>query len=501
MLRSLTRNRPGILGSLPRVSLLGGVGLLLGAACLFVSPLWTLVGLLVLGLLLLALKRPEVLALVYLLLTSTVTRVTRALSVSLGFGTFYLTDALLLLAFGIIVTRVLAERKFQTRRTPLDWALLLFVGASLLSTIVAVRTGSLPWRQSLGEVRIVLGYLLFFVVTNLVRGEHQLRNLVRGLIALAAAVAVATIVQYAVGQSDVLLAGRIEELATEGTEIVGVARVIPPGQSLLVVGFTLVLATLVLDTSGFLDVARVFLLGLLGTAIVITFFRASWVVVALTTIAVIASAGRRDKQRLILWAIIAVMVLGIVGGLTALKPESQARALVQAALERLQTLAEPATYESPSSSLRWRDFEYSYAIPEIMSSPFIGLGLGARYRPFVPPRDYEGFDGRDFIHNGHVWVVLKAGLFAYIGLMYFSLGIVFRGLRRWRRMREAWMRGLVLGSALVFMGALIVSNIEPYVMTASWTPVLAVVAGINEVALRIDGEQTSRLRTTDFHER
>jgi hypothetical protein len=481
-------------------AVIGGVGLLLGVACVFVSPSRTLVGLLGLGFILLVFKRPELLPLAYLLATSSVTRVTKALSVSLGFGTLYVTDAFLVLIFGLVVARALAESDFKILSTPLDWPLLLFAGASFVSTGVAISTGSLPWKQSLGEVRTVMGYLLFFGVTNLVRDKRQLKLLVRGLIVIAGMVAVATIAQYVMGQSEAILAGRIEGLDTEGELIAGVTRVIPPGQSLLVVGFTFVFVTLVLDRSGLSDTLRASVLGLLGTAILMTFFRASWVAVGLTVAVVVGLAGGRDRKRVVQLGIVAAIAVGGVAGAVALDPESRGGEFIRAAVGRLGSLANRATYEDPGSSLRWRDFEYSYAVPHIMASPVVGLGLGARYRPFVPPRDYAGFDGRDFIHNGHVWVLLKGGLLAYIGLMAFSIGVVHRGLKGWRRLEDPSMRGIAAACALVFVGMLIVSIVEPYIMTPSWTPVLGVVAGINEAGLEIAMQGRPSVRISEMRE-
>jgi O-antigen ligase len=120
----------------------------------------------------------------------------------------------------------------------------------------------------------------------------------------------------------------------------------------------------------------------------------------------------------------------------------------------------------------------------------VGLGLGASYRPLTP-KDYENFDGRTFIHNGHVYILLKSGIFGYVGLLWFLLGVLVRGLRHWRRIPEPYTSGIVLAFALTSLGVLIVSLVEPYVMTSGWTPVIGVIAGINEVALKMVSQENS----------
>ena len=73
--------------------------------------------------------------------------------------------------------------------------------------------------------------------------------------------------------------------------------------------------------------------------------------------------------------------------------------------------------------------------------------MGFRYRPLTSA-DWEGYDGRRFVHNGHVYVLLDAGLIGYLGLLSFLLGILFRGLKNWRRMPEPYIRGVVLAFSL-----------------------------------------------------
>jgi len=164
--------------------------------------------------------------------------------------------------------------------------------------------------------------------------------------------------------------------------------------------------------------------------------------------------------------------------------------LARAAFARLSTLANPLTYEDPNSSLRWRDFEYGYALTQILTNPILGLGLGAKYRPLTS-KDYEGFDGRGFIHNGHLYIMLKSGILAYVALLWFLLAVLIRGLSNWQRIPDPYIRGIVVAFALTSLGVLIVSNVEPYLMTSGWTPVIGIIAGINEVALRKASQLTS----------
>ena len=171
------------------------VGLLLGLLTAWITPAWTFGILIGITFLAIGLKRPEIFILAYLVLTASIIQQTRAQSVSLGFGTVYFTDMLIFLLFGTILMRSLAESRFRLVSTPLDIPLLIFLVTSFVSTILAVTNGSVLFLQSLGEVRVVGSYLLFFAVTNLVRDKRQVMLLIEGLLGLAVLVAVTTIIR------------------------------------------------------------------------------------------------------------------------------------------------------------------------------------------------------------------------------------------------------------------------------------------------------------------
>ena len=469
------------------------LGLILGMAALVCSPLWVLIALVGGGMTLATLKRPEFLPLAFLVLTSTVIRVGQAPSFSIGFGTVYLTDVVFLFSLGYITAHLMRNPNFKIVRTPLDWPLLVFWGASLISTVIAIKGLSLPWKDSLNEIRVATGYLIFFAVTNLVRNKRQLALLIRGFLFLATIVALAMIAQYLFGRSWVILAGRVEDVVVEGQgEVLARgARIIPPGQSIIMVAFTAVFASSVLDKA---SVIRFVQCALLALALIMTFFRASWVVIGVTMVVILLLARGQERKRLFVPGLVAIALGSIVFTAIVHQPDSRAANLAHAAFERGFTLFVSGTYNSTThSSLRWRDFEYSYALAHILANPFIGLGLGARYRPLTL-RDHKNFDGRSFIHNGHIFVLLKSGVFGYLGLLWFILGVFVRGLRRWRGISEPYLRGIVLAFALTSMGVLIVSIVEPYLMILGWTPVIGIIAGINEIVLGQRSKERSAFR-------
>ncbi|HJZ06163.1 MAG TPA: O-antigen ligase family protein, partial [Patescibacteria group bacterium] len=148
------------------------------------------------------------------------------------------------------------------------------------------------------------------------------------------------------------------------------------------------------------------------------------------------------------------------------------------------------TFEDPQSSLRWRDFEYSYALPQIASHPLTGLGLGSSYRPFVPGKDWAGHDRTRFIHNGYLHIMVKSGLLAFLCFFSFSLVSLWRGFKFWRQVYDRQFQAIVLGFTLAFLGILIGSFVSAMIVKSYWTPVIGIMLGINEVILKFWREKS-----------
>jgi O-antigen ligase len=165
-------------------------------------------------------------------------------------------------------------------------------------------------------------------------------------------------------------------------------------------------------------------------------------------------------------------------------PDSQAAKLVTGSFARLSTLW--STNTLGESSLQWRFIENEYALTQIISHPLLGIGLGANYRPWDPRIDHPrmGWDARGFIHNGHLWTLLKTGLLGYVSLMWLSVVFLIRGFRYWRSISNLEMRGIMLGFTLAYMGLLIAAIVNGIFRNWIWTPVIGIMMGFNEVVLR-----------------
>jgi O-antigen ligase len=226
----------------------------------------------------------------------------------------------------------------------------------------------------------------------------------------------------------------------------------------------------------------------MGMALLLTFLRSYWaalIVVILLIVYLVRGAGR---QRFIGWGLVAISSAVLFLLVAFNSPGSRVSTLLGASWDRFSTLGRGGTFKGEDSSVDWRKIETEYAFSAIASSPVIGLGMGAKYRPLDSRIDYRDADGilKDFrghIHNGHLWILLQSGLLGYLSLMWLSLAFLLRGFRYWRSIPNSRMQGVVLGFTLAYLAVLIAAGANSSFMQWRWTTVIGIIMGINEVVL------------------
>jgi O-antigen ligase len=473
-----------------------GFGLILGIACLRFS-VWLVFGISVAALFIYAAcKRPEIAVVGILMATSTIIFEEQLPLISVGGMSLHIPDFLLLSLLGLIALRLVTDPEFKLVRTPLDRPLLIFYAVTLLSTFMAIGQASVDALVARRGIRVLSYYLIFFVVTNLVRGLRQLDFLLKGLFSLATVVAGAMVVQFLLGKSLRLLPGRVESLRTRGAMYEDITRILPPGWSIVLVSLVAILCILILESGRPHGTLRFLQLALLGMALLVTFLRSYWAALIIVFVLLAFLLDRPDRQRLLRWGAVgigsAVMILAIVLS----DPGSRASRLLGASLERLGTLGRSGTFQGEDSSLAWRKIENRYAVAAIASHPLVGLGIGAKYRPKDPRLDPRGSDASayDFsghVHNGHLWILLQSGLLGYLSLMWLSVVFLTRGFKHWRHIAGDRMRGVYLGFTLAYVVILIAATANSTFMQWRWTPVIGIMMGINELILRKFGRDRS----------
>jgi MFS family permease len=476
--------------TLTQLAVAGIIGLALGTANILFSPRMVLIAAIGIFGMLVALKRPEMVFLSMIVVFSTIVDVNIVPLIPIGVGSLNLFDAALLLFAGLIIMRSMVEPDFKLIYSPLTLPLIGFYFFAAFSTLIAILQSTLATTPAFREMRYITYYLMVLVIVNLIREERQVKLLIRGFFILATFVAVAMIIQYAIGSSFVFIYGRVETLTRDGQSVAGVARLIPSGRYLILVAFITMTMWLVLEPSRMLKVFPVLQWVALAVAVILTFNRNFWISSLLVFFIFGALTDRQVRKNLLKWSLVMLVLLSIIPVLAFFAPDSEGALLLKSTFDRMISVFSTDTYEDAhdsnlaASSLAFRAIEDEYASPYLTPPSLIGIGMGAQYRPFDPALDWEQFDGRGYIHNAHLWVIIKAGLLSYIFLIIAFFISVKRGLKYYRYLHEPRMKAIVLGFSLSLIGIMTSAIVDPILTDLAWTPVFGVMIGITEVIYR-----------------
>lgn len=455
-------------------------GLALGMAGLVLSPALTLLAVIGAGVLALAISRPELGLLMILGTLATVIYESQLPILDIGFGSLHVTDILLLALLAVVLLRAVLEPE-RFVHTKLDTPMLLMFGAALAATVLGVVRSTVSAQSALRELRTFSHYLSFFVVTNLVvRGDRR-RLLIRAVEVLGVLVALAMVAQFAVGESVQLFPGRVETLYNESKAYTGVTRILPPGQSLVMVSFISVAVSLLVNRQRSLSMITVAQLGILGLGLVLTFNRNFWAAAGVAILLAGVLVNSYGRRRLVKLGLALGGAAAVVLVIMALAFPERTSNLTRGVLERFGTFGSGQTLEENSLKFRYRENEY--ALRQVAAHPVLGMGLGAKYRPWDRRLDSDHFDGRAYIHNGHLWMLLDIGVVGYLCFAWVSISFVVRGLRHWRFVPDASLRATVLSSVLTYLVLMAAALVNPVYFQAFWTPVLALLLGLGEAAV------------------
>ena len=462
-------------------------GVFLGVISFVLPPMITLFLIIGVPVCLIAIQKPEIAILAILTMLCTIIPDTSIPRINIGVGKWYLTDIILIVLIAMIIIRWLIDRQFRLAQNPMGISVLTFWMWAMFTTIIALIQRNVDSVYAIPEMRSVAYYLMFFVVANLVFQERGLHFLVNGLFFLATIVSAMMIAQFIVGDAVPILPGRVETLATEDVMYAGITRIMDTvGEGLITVAFITKTAVVFIRRFQFRRFADIFQWAIMGIAVILTFSRTHWLVTGLAMLMTFFLIRQQDRISLIKWVLILFFFLPIIIVPILVSPESIVSKLVIAAVERAVSL-NPENVITPSSTntFRWRDFEYIYGLPQVAAHPFMGLGLGAKYRPEVYSIDDEAKNTQHYTHNSHLWVAMKTGLIGYALLLLMSFTFIWRGFSYWSRIYDPYMSGIALGFALAYLSAFIAGLIHPIFVTLFWTPILGTMMGINEVIYRI----------------
>jgi cell division protein FtsW (lipid II flippase) len=81
---------------------------------------------------------------------------------------------------------------------------------------------------------------------------------------------------------------------------------------------------------------------------------------------------------------------------------------------------------------------------------------------------------------------VKSGFLGYLAFLWVFFTYIKRGFNHWRHIQDDYLRAILIGSVLTFIGFFVGSVASPTLMRYNTTPVIGVMIGINEVIIRLN---------------
>lgn len=470
------------------LALVAGViafGIISGLLVDQVSPVAALAGL---ALCLIALNRPEFIILLVLVMSSTVIDPSIVPTISIGFK-FTAVELSLGLLLGIILVKyIVSPYKSTLVRTPLDLPILLFVGASTISFFYAVYSRGVDRGWLVPQWRIIFCYLVFFAVTNFIRTRRQFVMFTGVLLALGATTATLVVLQAVAGPSLRILPNVSLGVANVfDQEYADVSRVIVPGTPLI---FMLLIPILILYSfptlrRGIKGLIFPAVIILLLAAIAISFSRTWWMGIGVAMLGLFLFVSARQwgflLGRIGIPVVVLLLAIPLVGSFVP-----QAGNVVQVLGLRAGSLfAGEQTIQD--SSTQWRIREIDSAFVKIQEHPILGVGPGGELRdPW-----WNTDDLTRFMHNSYLFILADLGVLGFLPFLWFSAAFLFRGFHYGRKLEDPTLKGWVLGLTLSYVALAVASISGPEFMAWHTVPVIGVILGLNEVAIRLGQPATT----------
>ncbi|MBN1230779.1 MAG: O-antigen ligase family protein [Anaerolineales bacterium] len=461
-------------------------------------------------------KRPDLVLLSIIFITSSIVNGTRIPSIDLGLR-FFAYDLLVAALLGTVILKLLSinnkgEKKFFS--TPLDIPLILFWAYALMATYVGFlkETGE-PFfmnfftylldppafvSRAIPEIRVVTIYLLFFGITNLLTEKKMLKTVVNGIFFLAILSAGVLILSEVFNVTIPFMDAKVSVLETEGQTFFGISRILSfTGEAIILISLVTKIAILLTDTERIPSVIDIFQLAVFATGVFITFHRNFYIAMGIAVLLIIAQVSEKGRSRLFNWSLILVIIFIAFTIFSIVFPTNTFSHMTYAIFERFASFFEAQTYEAGQyGTLRARDVEYQFAFPKIVQNPLTGLGLGANYRPRLDPAIEPLGDGLpeeiDYMHNAHVWIMTKTGIVGYVIFMTFMIMFIVRGFKNWRKVNDLSLRGVYLGFTMMMVGINFAAIVNPIFMTWYWAPLLGTMFGVNETILLLNNKKSEK---------
>lgn len=429
-------------------------------------------------------RNPEIGILIITILISSIVFENSLPLINFGIGSFHITDIMLFFMLFKIVYNHMVGNDSESLMTPLDLPLMLFFIIVIISVFISLIYYKTDYNVVMRAFRTICYYLMFFITTRLIIDKKQVIFIVKGITIIAIAVAIAMLAQAIVGDVIQLVPGRVEAAGTFGQDSEAL-RIIPPGQTLILVIYLTAVCTKIHSRhKAHYNSFLFYIIILLSMANLLTYNRNTWIGITMSLSLLMFLIPVESRNRLITLLMVSTL---LIGSIVIIKENySGMSGETSDAISNRITSLFSGKKLIQSSQLQDRFEEISYASRQIVEHPVLGIGLYTEYRPNIYGK---GDEIAYFVHNNYLWIIMDMGLTGFLFYIWFYIGFIVRGLKNWKKIKDDYLRSVMLGFLLSGVAMLFMALVDPVFMYWFSIVVIALIAGLSEVIIRINAKE------------
>lgn len=441
--------------------------------------------------------KPETLLILFLIGTSTVTKIRFFPEISIAHVDIYFTDFLLILSFIILLLKYDVRHNLDRLKNPMTFMIIIYIIFIIIAILKAVvDIGFEELTPAISSARSFIYYLFFIPVLALINDEKKLMWFVKVLIVLCILVSLYMAYTGFFGRSIIheWIKGSLSRRSMvsvntglEGTVLEGGRIRDIPGILYVVIILPMILGLLVYNWKS--KSLKYYYIGVfLGIIpIVLSFTRMIWVsfvVMIVVMLFLVRGKGIRYVKITLTTASFIIAVLVIL----SFVPKYSHVGFASFVSKRFMSFF---TENIKTPTAIQRIIESKVALEKIEDNYLWGIGITQELESTKVIYNnrvyYVGSIGS--LHNSYLNIIFKIGLFPFIIYMIMSFLFLKRTYSLFKRSKRSYVKGLSIGLFLSYFRIMLNAVSQHLFSKIYATPVIAVLFALNEILILLDREK------------
>lgn len=383
----------------------------------------------------------------------------------IGKTTISVFDFLLILVMVSWLLKVLlGEKGISSMRYLIPVGLLWLF--SIIGIYTAVQNG-VALKPALWEVRPIFYYSLIFPIAYQCNTKPRIQRLIYVLIFGCFLVSLRDIAMYLNGQG--LVASGSAGLTSSTLRVLSPELYISSYVAILAGGLFLFDKQFFRKTIYWVFLLAAFL------PIVFSYTRNVWVGIGVSLVALFVISPLKIKIKFIIF-ILAVGIIGMIftTSLSVFSSRYQKIDIGQIILNRLESISTAGVHSDLSSLQRLGEIKET--LKNIQLHPIRGIGWGNTQYFF----NYDNmlYLNTPYIHNGFLYIALKAGIPALLAYLWLAVSFLFLAYRTFKRTADPYLKGVSIGVIAAALGEFASSLFTEKVINYKVAAFLAILMGL-----------------------